>query len=671
MERTWYIRLGFVVALVVGAVLLLWPTMYYTLLDEHTVREGESLAEVASRYGTTPDEIVRLNELRSRELRPGETLKVPGWFPGPRWILDNIDRRIIPGLDIQGGLRMMYTVDMDAAVRARRGARAQQIQRRLGEKMGIVQEDEAPNEDELARIRDRVTVQYSNTDPRLMTFRFHDPADVEHLDRDLVRSFGDLAESGRTENSVSLVLTEESIEALRALAVSQAQETIKNRVAEMGLQEANVRAQDIDIIVEVPGASEEHFQRIRDIISQTARLEFQIVDDANTFAATLTDVPDGIQRMGSYLMAEGLGPCPDGVEPDAPNERCTARTRLSAYVEQVRRSGRVPDGREFVIGRLESDEPAPASGRGQGGDDGGAWRTYVLYEQPPNGSDPVGGEHLEDAAVANDPQTNKPIVTFQMNAEGARRMQELTGANMQRQMAIVLDDEVASAPVIKGRIGARGQITLGSYRDYNTLLNEANDLVIVLRAGALPAPIIPQNEQLIGPTLGQESVIAGAQGAVTSVLLVMLFMGIYYSVAGIVANVMVLLNMLFLFAMMAFFNNDLTLPGLAGIALTVGMAVDANVLINERIREELRAGKSARAAVDQGFDRAFWSIFDGQITTFIAGVVLFQYGSGPIKGFAVTLMIGIVTSLFTGVFCSRVMFDWLVRGLRVKSLKVG
>jgi preprotein translocase subunit SecD len=146
---------------------------------------------------------------------------------------------------------------------------------------------------------------------------------------------------------------------------------------------------------------------------------------------------------------------------------------------------------------------------------------------------------------------------------------------------------------------------------------------------------------------------------------------VYYEVGGLIADIAVTMNLLFLFALMAAFGATLTLPGVAGVALTVGMAVDANVLINERIREELRLGRSVRAAVDQGFDRAFYSIFDGHVTTFISGVVLFQYGTGPIKGFAVTLMIGITASLFTGVFCSRVMFDWLVRGLRVKTLKVG
>lgn len=635
MDRTWYIRLSVVVLAILGAAVVLWPTVSH-------------------------------------------------WVPAPAWVMENIDRRITPGLDIQGGLRMMYTVDMDAAVEDRRNARAQQLLRRLGEKMNIIQADEAPDEAQLRRIAERVRAQTAPGNPRLIHLAFTSADDVALLDRDLVRSFGDLAEESRTDQAVRLLLTEESIDSLRELAVNQAQETIKNRISEMGIQEANVRAQDIDIIVEVPGASEEQFDRIRELISQTARLEFKIVDDQNPFVLSLRDLPEGIGRQGDYLMAEGPGACPEGVRPDATPQtaptgtggtvftQCSARARLRHYVRQLRESGQVPEGRVLAVGRLETD--APARGRDQQQaqtTEPTAWRTYVLYDQPPNGSDPVGGEHLEDAAIGNDPQTGHPLVTFQMNSEGARRMQELTGNNLQKRMAIVLDDEVESAPTIRGRIGARGQIELGGFRDPMSLLNEARDLVVVLRAGALPAPIIPQNEQLIGPTLGADSVKAGATGALIGIALVLLFMAFYYQVAGLVADAMVLLNVLFIFGIMSFFNNDLTLPGIAGIALTVGMAVDANVLITERMREELRMGKSPRAAVDQGFRRAFWSIFDSQFTTFIAAVVLLQYGSPEIQGFARTLMIGIVTSLFTGVFCSKVMFDWLVRGLRVSQLRVG
>ena len=672
MERSWYLRLGLVLVLAIGAVIVLWPTFFHLTGGTHTVREGQTLEEIAEGRQVPLDRLRWMNGLEARpdgsfpEPEAGQMLRTPGWFYIPDVVLYNVDRRITPGLDIQGGLRLMYTVDMDTATEDRRNARAQQIVRRLGEKMDIVEEGEAPDVDEVERIRARVTPQMSPSNPRLIRLAFTRPADVALADRDLIRGFGDLTEVDRTESSIDLLLTEESIESLQTLAVGQAQETIKNRIAELGIQEGVVRAQGIDIIVEVPGASEAEFNRIREIIAQTAQLKFQIVDDANTFAMTLQDVPEGVTRRGAGLFAEGPGPCPEGVErADAPNGQCTARTRLRHYTQAVTASGRVPSGRSFVIGRAESDEDLAE------GAEPDAWTTYVLYETPPNGSDPVGGEHLDDAGVGTDPQTGSPLVTFAMNTEGARRMQALTSANLQKQMAIVLDNEVQSAPQIRGAIGAQGQITLGGFRDYNTLLNEANDLVIVLRAGALPAPITESSHQHIGPTLGRDAVVSGMKGALAGILVILIFMGVYYSVAGIVADLMVLLNLLFLFAIMAFFNNDLTLPGLAGVALTVGMAVDANVLINERMREELRIGKSPRAVVDTGYKRAFWAIFDGQVTTAIAGIVLLQYGSPEIQGFGKTLILGIVTSLFTSVFCSRVAFDWLVRGLKVSRLRVG
>jgi preprotein translocase subunit SecD len=238
-------------------------------------------------------------------------------------------------------------------------------------------------------------------------------------------------------------------------------------------------------------------------------------------------------------------------------------------------------------------------------------------------------------------------------------------------MAIVLDDRVESAPVIQGQISGRGRITLGAYLDRNELLQEAKDLVVVLQAGALPAPLRPANEQLIGPTLGKDSVRQGASAALWGVLLVLIFMAVYYEVGGLVADAMVLLNLLLLLGTMSGIGATLTLPGIAAIALTVGMAVDANVLITERIREELRLGKSPRSAVEQGYARAYSSVFDSQLTTAIAGIVLWQFGTGPIKGFATMLLIGIGTSLFTGTFCSKVLFDWLVRGMRVQRLRVG
>ncbi|MBX3268900.1 MAG: protein translocase subunit SecD [Sandaracinaceae bacterium] len=734
MDRGWYLRLGVVVAAILGALFLLLQT------GHRAGWFGDHEAVTAA----------------IREDRVGELGGVDSFFA---WLVRKVDRQITPGLDIQGGLRLMYTVDMDAAIEDRQRARAQQLLRRLGERLDIIAEGEAPDEAELERIRARVQAQIGDTDSRLVVLNFLSAdtaqADMGQVDHDLISRFGDLAEVSRAEQAselaagsasagsresltgagfepnafgglllevvsgaaqgqrrlirsnnattirlaapleqavapgdrfrvlrpphVRLRLQEESIEELRTVAVNQAQETIKSRIAELGISEANVRSRDIDINVEVPGADESRFQQIRDIISQTARLEFKICDDGNSFIADLParDLPDGVQRQASpgvqagegrtvtdnYLFVDSAGPCPEGVTPPDGETQCTARQRLLGFVRQLHAEGRVPDGRQLALGRMPVDMGDAADAVG--------WRTYLLYDQPPNGSDAVGGEHLEDASVGTDPQSQQPVVLFSMKTEGARLMAELTQGNLQRRMAVVLDDEVKSAPVIQSRIGQNGQITLGSFRDFQAIQREARDLVIVLRAGALPAPIIAQNEQLIGPTLGQDSVQRGAMGALIGIALVLLFMAIYYEVAGLVADAMVLLNLLLMMAIMAFFNNDLTLPGIAGIALTVGMAVDANVLITERIREELRMGKSARAAVDQGFGRAFWSIFDSQLTTFIAGVVLFQYGSPEIQGFAKTLMIGIATSLFTGVFCSRVMFDWIVRGLRVSRLRVG
>ncbi len=675
MDRSWYLRFGFVVLIALGGLVVLWPTAYTIVQGEHRVRQGETLRRIAAQRGVSVQRLAALNDIpRNAELERGQVLRVPGWLPAPEFILEHVDRRITPGLDIQGGLRMMYTVDMDAAVEDLRNARAQRLSRLLGEKMDIIEEDEAPDEQELSRIRQRVRVGSRPSDAAsLIRVVFTNEDDVALLDRDMLQAFGDeIHEVGRDARSVTLEITETRIDTLRELAVAQAQETIKNRISEMGLSESSVRAQDIDIIVEVPGASEQQFQRIRDLISQTARLEFKIVDEAPTFVSGLTELPAGISKRQAgaevYLYASGPGACPEGVRSNAPENQCTARARLQHYVTGLRDQGRVPEGRVLSLAREEEEGDGTAQARR---DEARSWRTYLLYELPPNGSDAVGGEHLEDASVGNDPETGRPLVLFSMNTEGARLMQELTSANMRKRMAIVLDEEVQSAPVIQGRISSSGQITLGSLSDYATQLDEARDLAIVLRAGALPAPIIAQNEQLIGPTLGRDSVKSGLQGAVIGILLVVVFMLIYYQVAGVVADIMVLFNVFLLFAIMAFFNNDLTLPGIAGIALTVGMAVDANVLITERMREELRMGKSARAAVDQGFRRAFWAIFDGQLTTAIAAVVLLQYGSAEIQGFGRTLLIGIVTSLFTSVFCSRVMFDWLVRGLKVKRLRVG
>ena len=600
MDRGWYLRFAIVVASAVLGFLALWPS-------------------------------------------------IDRWLPAPEVVKTYFENQISPGLDIKGGLRLMYEVEVDEYIRDRRDRIAEQVQRQCGALIGVVGEAEVDDigDEELEQIRQRCRVQRVDKDGgavRAIRMTFSNEDDAAKMSKRWVKdNFRDLrVASGVGGLVVDLHMREDQLEQLRETAVRQSERTITNRIDNLGVLEPTViaRPNDGDIIIEVPGAQESSFERIKSIISRTAQLSFNVVDDeAPNLRAILANPPEGIdlaQGSQPYLEAFGEG----------------ARERLQEYIETLP----IPDDRILKIGR---QEPDPDRG-------GEGWRTYYLYRVAG-----ATGEDLDDAAVGFDPQSGNPEVDFTMNTRGASRMSDLTGKNIGKRMAIVLDDRVESAPVIQGQIGARGRITLGAYLNRNELLQEAKDLVVVLQAGALPAPLRPANEQLIGPTLGRDSVEKGARAAVVGVLLVLIFMAFYYQVAGLVADTMVLLNLLLLLGVMSAIGATLTLPGVAAIALTVGMAVDANVLVTERIREELRLGKSPRSAVEQGFARAYSSVFDSQLTTAIAGVVLWQFGTGPIKGFATMLLIGIGTSLFTGTFCSKVFFDWIVRGVRVQRLRVG
>jgi preprotein translocase subunit SecD len=275
------------------------------------------------------------------------------------------------------------------------------------------------------------------------------------------------------------------------------------------------------------------------------------------------------------------------------------------------------------------------------------------------------GDLLSEAQVRIDPRYNEPYVSIDFNAVGAKRFDQITGANVGKRMAIVLDDTVYSAPVIRERIsGGSAQIS-GSFSE-----QEAKDLAIVLRAGSLPAPVEILEDRTVGPSLGYDSIKKGIVSVVIGSVALLLAMGLYYRLSGLVANLALVLNLFFVLALLSLFKATLTLPGIGGIVLTLGMAVDANVLIFERVREELRVGKTARAALDAGFSKAFLTIIDANITTLIAALVLFQFGTGPVKGFAVTLSIGIVSSLFTAIFVSRLIFDLFLAGRQVKQLSI-
>ena len=321
----------------------------------------------------------------------------------------------------------------------------------------------------------------------------------------------------------------------------------------------------------------------------------------------------------------------------------------AANVEEAVRNG-PPPGRQILYGYV---------GKGEGGV-AGEKTPYVVEARTL-----MTGEYITDARVRPSSQLQGPYVEVILNSTGARLFEQITAANVKRRLAIVLDNRVYSAPVIQERIGGGRASITGSFD-----IKEARDLAIILRAGALPAPVEIIEERTVGPSLGSDSIRQGILSFVVGISLVILFMIIYYKGAGVLANVALIFHILFLLAILAAFKAVLTLPGIAGIVLIAGMAVDANVLINERIREELRAGRAPRSAVEAGYQHALPAIIDTNVTTFLSGLILFQFGTGPIKGFAVTLCIGILTTVVTAVYMTRIYYDYRMATRKLTGISI-
>ncbi|MBC2716174.1 MAG: protein translocase subunit SecD [Desulfobacteraceae bacterium] len=313
-------------------------------------------------------------------------------------------------------------------------------------------------------------------------------------------------------------------------------------------------------------------------------------------------------------------------------------------------NGNVPPGSEILYQATDSDTEQSAAQK----------QPYLVKTRTL-----MTGAYLTDARVQIDSQFNEPYVSIDFDRKGAKIFERITGENVKKRMAIVLDNKVYSAPTIQEKIpGGSARIT-GSFN-----AQEAHDLAIVLRAGSLPAPVEIIEERTVGPSLGHDSISKGLYSMVVGGILVLIFMFIYYKGAGLIADFALVLNILLIAGGLAAFQATLTLPGIAGIILTIGMAVDANVIIFERIREEMRLGKTPIASITTGFERASLTILDANVTTLIAALVLFQFGTGPVKGFAVTLSLGVLASLFTALIISRLIFDYLYISVRVKSLSI-
>ncbi|MEE3259053.1 MAG: protein translocase subunit SecD [Candidatus Latescibacterota bacterium] len=460
-------------------------------------------------------------------------------------------------------------------------------------------------------------------------------------------------------------------------AVDQAQEVIRNRVDQFGVAEPTIQRQGENrIIIELPGVQD--VQRAKDLVGQTALLEFQLLEpyeDRTRLLQRIDNVLGADEAEEGEAEAEAeqeeAGLFEDaGAEPERENAKRTLSSMLGAvgddFVVSVRDLRRVkqminsPEAQELI----PSDVEFLFSSKSEGPEGNEYYRLFLVEKEPK-----MTGHKIQDAFVSIGQAIDymgQPIVNFSTTDEGVRIFSRITGTNIGERMAIVLDEAVYSAPTIQSKISeGRGIITGSGTQE------EAKDLAIVLRAGALPAEVEIIEDRTVGPSLGRDSIEKGRTAAIYSMILIALFMLLYYRAAGIIADFALLLNMLFIMAALAGFHATLTLPGIAGIILTIGMAVDANVLIFERIREELRSGKTVRAAIDSGYSNALSAILDANVTTFLVGIVLYQFGTGPIRGFALTLCIGIISSLFTAFFVTRVIFDLMTRKAQGQSLSIG
>ncbi len=489
------------------------------------------------------------------------------------------------GLDLKGGLHLILEVEADKAVEA-------VVDQTASEAAAIMKEEKIRYSD--IRRGDGFTIEILLKDPEQAGL-----FDQKVLDK--LHNFKKIS-SGPVGGGfeIKLQIDAKSQESIKHKAVRQAVDTIRNRVDALGVAEPDVVLHGEDrIIVQLPGLKED-LNRAIDIIKQTARLEFKLVDEKGDLNAAL--------------------------------------------------KGDIPVGDEILY-KIDKNPQT-----------GVVTKTpYLIKKQIL-----MTGDVLTDARVQPD-KMGRMIISMDFNRLGAQQFERITGEHVRERLAIILDNRVYSAPVIKDRISGGSAIIEGMFTP-----EEAHDLALVLRAGSLPAPVKILENRMVGPSLGADTIRLGRNAIILGLVLVAVGMLAYYKWSGLVADIALILNLLLIFAVMVLpgLRATLTLPGLAGVALTMGMAIDANILIFERIREELRLGKSPKAALELGYSKAFSTIFDSNLTTILSALPLIQFGTGPIKGFAVTLCIGLIVSMFTALFVTRAIFDYAFQVKRIKSLSV-
>ncbi|MDH4193836.1 MAG: protein translocase subunit SecD [Nitrospirota bacterium] len=511
-------------------------------------------------------------------------------FPGLYQSLPDGVKRVLShrglslGLDLQGGIHLVLEVEEERAVEIAVDRTRKAVDDLLKEKAMAV---------------DGVRREGATT----IAITLQKEADGEEVRKLLDEAFPNFVSQPPSGTRLVYDLRSTEVERVKTSAINQALETLRNRIDQFGVAEPLIQRLGVNqIAIQLPGVKDP--QRAKDLIQETALLEFKLLEESKV----ALDLPPQVEKGQEEKVRKELeGKVPEGAE-----------ILFESAVSE-------PDGRAYSIPYLVKIDSA------------------------------LTGDVLQDARVTIG-DFNEPIVSITFDSKGAREFDLLTAANIGKRMAVVLDGKVYSAPVIRDRISGGRAVIEGTFTTA-----EANDLAVVLRAGALPAPLKTLQDLTVGPSLGQDSIDKGLRTTIIAGSLVLIFMIVYYRLSGFIANMAVFLNLICLLGALSGLNATLTLPGIAGIILTIGMGVDSNVLIFERIREELRQGRPVRLAVDSGYDKAFLTIVDSHVTTLITGLALFLFGTGPIKGFAVTLCLGIAINLFTALVGTKVVFDFMNR----------
>ncbi len=627
MKKNTTTRLAIILFVFAVAIYLLYPTISLSMMSEKELTEFQN---------SDPDSY---NALKSKA--------------------------ISLGLDLQGGMHVVLEVDLKELLDKLAKNKNPEFVQALDE---AVKETKGSDADLIATFNEKLKAKGMN----------------------IARYYG--SSERREESEVLQYLYTQSEE-----AVTRSLEILRNRVDQFGVSEPTIQKQGSSrIIVELAGVTNP--KRVRQLIGKTALLEFKLLKSPevtsnvaikiNKFIASKitpgdTTASDKKEKKDSTSTAlEELFSVNDsdsavsGATAAGDTSKALFEENLFFQDPRDRSTLLVPADKENKFKRIISLPEVKKIIAEEAGNAEFLWGSKkvangeYLQVYLVNKKQELSGEYIVDArpqnGSPNDPSSmGKFEVSLTFSDEGAKVFARVTGANIQKRLAIILDERVVLAPTLQAKItSGRARIT-----GMDTF-ESAKDLSIVLKAGALPAPVRIIEERTVGPSLGHDSIIAGSYSALLGLIVVMLFMILYYKGSGFIADMALMLNIVFIMAVMASLGATLTLPGIAGIILTIGMAVDANVLIFERVREELRKGKTIRASLDQGYGKAFITILDANVTTFIAGLVLYTYGTGPIKGFAVTLMIGIAASMFTAIFVSRVIFNLFLDNTKVTKLSI-